>query len=256
MGLLASFFSEATIVLQLLYGYHNHRPLHKHVVSVQKILSNIVFMSIRILLYDDNEALRASMEALITDEPDFELLAALPDAENVEKDIRDLRPEVILMDIDMPEVNGVQAVRKIRKTNEHLPVIMLTVFDDNENIFKAICAGASGYILKRYATEEIPTAIRNVMTGGAPMTGTVAKKVLQMVPQAKSNIEEKNDLSKREAEILQFLVNGFSYKMIAAQLDISIDTVRFHIKKIYDKLHVHSATEAVSKALKNKMLML
>lgn len=253
MSLLACFFSEATIALLVLYGYHNHRPLHKHVVSIQRFLSNIVFMSIRILLYDDNEALRVSMEALINDEPDLDLVAALPDAERVENDIKRMRPDVILMDIDMPEINGVQAVRKIRKINEHLPVIMLTVFDDNENIFKAICAGASGYILKRYADEEIPAAIRNVMTGGAPMTGTVAKKVLQMVPQAKSNDEEKNDLSRRESEILKLLVSGFSYKMIAAHLNISIDTVRFHIKKIYDKLHVHSATEAVSKALKDKL---
>ncbi len=213
-------------------------------------------MSIRILLYDDNEALRASMEALIAEEADFELLAAMPNAETIEEDIRELKPDVVLMDIDMPKVSGVQAVRNIRKTDKQLPVIMLTVFDDNENIFKAICAGASGYILKRYATEEIPSAIRNVLTGGAPMTGTVAKKVLQMVPQAKTNNEEKNNLSKRETEILQFLVNGFSYKMIAAKLDISIDTVRFHIKKIYDKLHVHSATEAVSKALKDKLICL
>lgn len=215
-------------------------------------------MATRILLYDDNEALRASMEALITDEPDFELLAAMPNAETVETDIHGLKPDVVLMDIDMPNVNGVQAVRTIRKIDLALPIIMLTVFDDNENIFNAICAGASGYILKRYASEEIPAAIRNVLTGGAPMTGTVAKKVLQMVPQAKSNDnandEERNDLSKRETEILQFLVNGYSYKMIAGKLDISIDTVRFHIKKIYDKLHVHSATEAVSKALKDKLI--
>ena len=131
---------------------------------------------------------------------------------------------------------------------------MLTVFDDNENIFNAICAGASGYILKRYATEEIPSAIRMVLTGGAPMTGSVARKVLMMVPQAKTAEQEKSNLSEKETAILQFLVNGYSYKMIAAELKISIDTVRFHIKKIYDKLHVHSATEAVSKAIKDKLV--
>lgn len=208
----------------------------------------------RILLYDDNEALRISMEALISNENDMIMVAAMPNGETVEIDIRELKPDVVLMDIDMPAVNGVEAVRKIRKINKTLPVIMLTVFDDNENIFNAICAGASGYILKSYATEEIPGAIRNVLTGGAPMTGTVAKKVLQMVPQAKTDDEEKYDLSKRETEILQFLVNGYSYKMIAANLKVSIDTVRFHIKKIYDKLHVHSATEAVSKAIKDKLV--
>ncbi len=211
-------------------------------------------MAIRILLYDDNEALRMSMEALILEEPGFELLAAMPNAETVATDIDQLKPDVVLMDIDMPAVNGVQAVRTIRKINKGLPIIMLTVFDDNENIFNAICAGASGYILKRYATEEISNAIRNVLSGGAPMTGSVARKVLQMVPQAKTEDQEKSDLSKREIEILQYLVTGYSYKMIAGELNMSIDGVRFHIKKIYDKLHVHSATEAVSKALRDKLI--
>lgn len=211
-------------------------------------------MGIRVLLYDDNEALRTSMEALITEEQGFDLVAAMPNAETVETDIRELKPDVVLMDIDMPVVNGVEAVRTISRINDRLPVIMLTVFDDNENIFNAICAGASGYILKRYATEEIPSAIRMVLTGGAPMTGSVARKVLMMVPSAKTSEQEKSNLTEKETAILQFLVNGYSYKMIAAELKISIDTVRFHIKKIYDKLHVHSATEAVSKAIKDKLI--
>jgi len=211
-------------------------------------------MSIRVLLYDDNEALRASMEELIAEQKDFDLLAAMPNAETVVTDIKEFRPDVVLMDIDMPIVNGVEAVKNIRQVNVQLPVIMLTIFDDNENIFNAICAGATGYILKRYATEEICDAIRNVMTGGAPMTGSVARKVLQMVPKAKTAEQEKSNLSDRETQILQFLVNGYSYKMIAGELKVSLDTVRFHIKKIYDKLHVHSATEAVSKAIKNKLI--
>jgi DNA-binding NarL/FixJ family response regulator len=211
-------------------------------------------MPIKILIYDDNEALRTSMEALIDDEPDFELCAAMPNAETVETDLLQLNPDVVLMDIDMPVVNGVEAVKLIRRTNQQLPVIMLTVFDDNENIFRAICSGASGYILKRYATEEIPAAIRDVLSGGAPMTGSVARKVLLMVPQANTYEQERSNLSRRETEILQFLVGGYSYKMIAAEIKVSIDTVRFHIKKIYDKLHVHSATEAVSKAIKDRLV--
>jgi DNA-binding NarL/FixJ family response regulator len=207
-----------------------------------------------ILIYDDNEALRISMEALITDHEDLNLLAAKPSAKKVIEDIREFEPDVILMDIDMPEINGVEAVKLIRKVNEHIPVIMLTVFDDNENIFNAICAGASGYILKRYASEEIPSAIRDVMSGGAPMTGSVARKVLQMVPVAKNEERENYDLSKSETELLQLLVNGFSYKMIGFEMNISIDTVRSHIKKIYDKLHVHSATEAVSLAIKKRIV--
>lgn len=211
-------------------------------------------MAIKILLYDDNEALRTSMQALLTEDEEVEVLALMPNAETVETDIAAMLPDVVLMDIDMPGINGVEAVKRIRTANEQLPVIMLTVFDDNENIFNAICAGASGYILKRYAVEEIPNAIRMVLAGGAPMTGSVARKVLQMVPQAKNTEQEKSNLSQKETAILQFLVNGYSYKMIAAELKISIDTVRFHIKKIYDKLHVHSATEAVSKAIKDKLV--
>ena len=211
-------------------------------------------MAIRILIYDDNEALRSSMTALIEEEDDFELLAAMPNAETVETDLQVFNPQVVLMDIDMPTVNGVEAVARIRKVNDSLPVIMLTVFDDNENIFNAICAGASGYILKRYAMEEIAPAIRDVLSGGAPMTGSVARKVLSMVPVARTPEQENLNLTPRETAILQHLVNGYSYKMIASEGKISIDTVRFHIKKIYDKLHVHSATEAVSRAIRDRLV--
>lgn len=211
-------------------------------------------MAIKVLAYDDNAALRSSMEILISAESDFELLAVMPNAETVETDLRSMQPDVVLMDIDMPVVNGVQAVKLIRKIDIELPVIMLTIFDDNENIFNAICGGASGYILKRYATEEIPDAIRMVIKGGAPMTGAVAKKVLTMVPRTSNKEQEKTNLSEKETNILQLLVNGFSYKMIAAEQGISIDTVRFHIKRIYDKLHVHSATEAVSRAIRDKLV--
>jgi DNA-binding NarL/FixJ family response regulator len=210
-------------------------------------------MKIKIILYDDNEALGSSIKLMIEEEDDLEVTAFFPGAETVIEDIRVLQPDVVLMDIDMPDVNGVEAVTNIRKINKQLPVIMLTVFDDNENIFNAICAGASGYILKRSATEEIPNAIRNVITGGAPMTGSVARKVLQMIP-ANENNKEIFDITQHEKMVLQLLVKGYSYKMIAAELTVSIDAVRFHIKKIYDKLHVHSATEAVSKALKNKLV--
>jgi DNA-binding NarL/FixJ family response regulator len=211
-------------------------------------------MATRILIYDDNAALRMSMDALLSDEPDMEVIAAIPDAQSVIRDLKTHRPDVVLMDIDMPSVNGVEAVKLIRGVYKDLPVIMLTIFDDNENIFKAICAGASGYILKMYATEEVPSGIRNVLTGGAPMTGSVAKKVLLMLPQAKTHEQEKCNLTDKETAILQLLVNGYSYKMIAAEIKISIDTVRFHIKKIYDKLHVHSATEAVSRTLKENLI--
>jgi len=213
-----------------------------------------IIMAVQILVYDDSDVIRESLRTLLFEEPGFEVIAMLANAETVETDISQLKPDVVLMDIDMPEVNGVEAVKRIRKLNPQLPIIMLTVFDDNENIFKAIYAGASGYILKRYVTVEIVAAIHNVLTGGAPMTGTVAKKVLQMLPVAISAEEENQVLTVKEKDILQLLVNGYSYKMIASEISISIDTVRFHIKKIYDKLHVHSSTGAVSKAIKEKLI--
>jgi len=209
---------------------------------------------IKVLIYDDNATLRMSIQALLNDREGMETVAAMPNAETVLQDIETFKPDAVLMDIDMPGINGVEAVRRIRKKHAQLPVIMLTVFDDNENIFNAVCAGASGYILKSFAADEIPAAIRDVVNGGAPMTGSVARKVLHMVPPAKNEEQEKVNLTSKETMILQLLVNGFSYKMIAAEAGMSIDTVRFHIKKIYDKLHVHSATEAVSRALKNKLL--
>ena len=211
-------------------------------------------MAVQILVYDDSDVIRESLRTLLFEEPGFEVIAMLPNAETVETDIGQLKPDVVLMDIDMPEVNGVEAVKRIRKLDPQLPIIMLTVFDDNENIFKAIYAGASGYILKRYVTVEIVAAIHNVLSGGAPMTGTVAKKVLQMLPVALSAEEENQVLTIKEKDILQLLVNGYSYKMIASEISISIDTVRFHIKKIYDKLHVHSSVGAVSKAIKDKII--
>jgi DNA-binding NarL/FixJ family response regulator len=211
-------------------------------------------MKTNIILYDDNEDLGSSIKLMINEEEDMEITAFFSGAETVIEDISSLHPDVVLMDIDMPHVNGVEAVLKIRALNKELPIIMLTVFDDNENIFNAICAGASGYILKRTATEELPNAIRNVLSGGAPMTSSVAKKVLQMLPSKENKLEEKFDLTKHEIAVLQLLVKGFSYKMIAADLKVGIDAIRFHIKNIYDKLHVHSATEAVSKALLNKLV--
>ena len=129
---------------------------------------------------------------------------------------------------------------------------MLTVFDDNDRVFEAICNGASGYILKKTSPEKIIEAIIDVYNGGAPMTSSIAKKVLQLFPKATSSTDEVNKLSSREQEVLQLLVNGYSYKMIAAELNITHQTVQTYIKRIYEKLEVHSATEAIAKAFPNR----
>ncbi len=204
-------------------------------------------MAIKVLIYEDNEPLRKSIETLLMWDEGFDVVAAMEDAVSVKDDVIVLKPDVVLMDIDMPLSNGVEAVTSIRKMHNDLPIIMFTVFEDDDNIFKAIQAGANGYLLKKNF-DQIPTALKDVLDGGAPMTSSVAKKVLSFIP--KNNLalqSEIESLSAREIEILQLITKGFSYKMIGQQLLIATETVRTHIKKIYKKLQVNSATEAVYK---------
>jgi DNA-binding NarL/FixJ family response regulator len=204
-------------------------------------------MATKILIYDDNANLRNSMQTMLQWNDAFEVVAALPNPSNVVKDVEKFQPDVVLMDIDMPGTNGVEAVILIRQHNESLPIIMVTVFEDNENIFNALCAGATGYLLKNNF-EQIPAAIKDVMQGGAPMTGSVARKVLHLFKKAMPEKKAQSEgLTNREVETLQYLVKGYSYKMIAEELQISLETVRTHIKKIYRKMQVSSATGAVYK---------
>lgn len=204
-------------------------------------------MAIRVLMYEDKDDLRKSMEMLLQLHEKFDLVACMPDAVTVLNDLEELKPDVILMDIDMPLGNGVDAVKHIREINADVPIIMFTVFDDDDNIFNAICAGANGYLLKKNF-DEIPTAINDVLSGGAPMTSSIAKKVLGLVPKTKNaNREMIDTLTIRETEILEYIVKGYSYKMIAAEIFISVETVRSHIKNIFKKLQVNNATAAVYK---------
>jgi DNA-binding NarL/FixJ family response regulator len=210
-------------------------------------------MAIKVLLYEDNEYLRVSLQAMLQFQNDIELMAAMPDAQTVLTDIDTLHPDVILMDIDMPKVNGIRALEITRQRYPDLPVIMLTVFEDNEHIYNAICAGANGYLLKKNFDQIVP-AIKDVLNGGAPMTSSVAKQVLAFLPRNAGATAATDQLSDRETQLLQLLVKGFSYKMIADQLNITLETVRTHIKKIYKKLQVNSATEAAYKAVHEKLI--
>jgi len=209
-------------------------------------------MAIQVLLYEDNDNLRQSITTMLQWNREFSLVAEMPDATGVLADLNTLKPDVVLMDIDMPNSNGVEAVIQIRKVNQDLPIIMFTVFEDDENIFNAICAGANGYLLKRNF-DQIPAAIKDVLEGGAPMTSSVAKRVLSFIPKTKiEKAEETDSLSKREAEILSYVAKGYSYKMIGDVLSISTETVRTHIKRIYRKLQVNSATGAVHKFMQGR----
>jgi DNA-binding NarL/FixJ family response regulator len=210
-------------------------------------------MPFKLLIYEDNENLRNSMVSLLEWTKEYDVVAALPNATNALEDTSFFKPDVIIMDIDMPYCNGVEAVKSIRLSNMEVPIIMFTVFDDNEHILDAICAGANGYLLKKNF-EMLHDAIKDVLNGGAPMTSSVAKKVLSLLPQKKAApVEDTANLSNREVEILEYIVKGYSYKMISAELHIATETVRTHIKKIYKKLQVNSATSAVYKYQQSKI---
>lgn len=211
---------------------------------------------IRVLVYDDNEARRESLRLLIDDVPGMQCVGAFENCVNVIQDVEKTIPTVVLMDIDMPMVNGIEGVRRIRKRFPELLIIMQTVFDEDDKIFDSIHAGANGYILKKIKPEKIIDSIVDVVEGGAPMTASVAKRVLELFQKKSLHPDKENpfELSVREKEILSMLVKGLSYKMIGDACSISSHTVNNHLKKIYTKLHVHSATEAVSKALNEKLL--
>lgn len=204
-------------------------------------------MTTGVIIYEDNPFLRESIADLIASTERFELKGAYENCDHVSLDMETLKPEVVLMDIEMAGTNGLQGLRIIKKKYPHVHVIMLTVFEDNDSVFEAIQAGASGYLLKKTSPEKITEAILDVLQGGAPMTSSIARKVLDHFPKNTSRHEDYDKLAPREQEVLNLLVTGHSYKMIADKCGITIETVRSHIKRIYEKLQVHSATEAASK---------
>jgi len=208
---------------------------------------------IKLLIYEDNSQLRESVATLIMLSNEFTLAGSFGDVLDVDDQVKQINPDVILMDIDLPGMNGIEAVKKVRAFNTAVHIIMLTVFDDNKHVVDAICAGASGYLLKMHIPEKLLDSVKEVIQGGAPMSPGIARMVLTRLQQLpdKSNTYQ---LTAREKEILSSLSKGNSYKLIAAQFNISIDTVRTHIKHIYEKLQVRSQTEAVSKAINERLV--
>jgi DNA-binding NarL/FixJ family response regulator len=210
-------------------------------------------MAIRIVIYEDNARLRQSLELLLGEDSGFRVLGAFSDCGKVSEQMDELLPELVIMDIDMPGVNGIEGVKKIKSVFPDIKVIMYTVFDDDNRIFDCICAGADGYLLKNTAPVKLIQALQEVMEGGAPMSPFVAQKVFQHF---RKNTPAQNtfNLTEREKDILELLVRGNSYKMIAEKSSVSIDTVKKHLQNIYHKLHVSCGTEAVAKALKHKIV--
>mgnify|MGYP002622702126 CR=1 FL=1 len=202
---------------------------------------------IKVAIVEDDSRLRESLSALIEGSEGFRCLGAFPDAETGLKLIPANWPDVVLMDINLPNMSGTECVSRLKAENPSLQIIMLTVYVDEEQIFNSLVSGASGYLIKKTSPARILEAITDVCSGGSPMSSNIARKLVQHF-QGKPASETRN-LTRREHEILSLLAKGYHYKEIAAQLSISMDTVRTHIHNLYEKLHVRSRTEAVIKYL-------
>jgi DNA-binding NarL/FixJ family response regulator len=208
---------------------------------------------ISVIIIEDDKHIREGIAELLESTPGFKLNAVFENCEKALRQLKENLPDVILMDISMPGMNGIECVKKITAKNSEIKIIMLTVYEEEQKIFDSLRAGASGYILKRSSLQEILSSIKEVMNGGGPMSPVIANKVLNYFNKSGKKSKEIN-LTNRENEILKELVEGHSYKKISEKLFISLDTVRSHIKGVYQKLHVNSKTEAVAKALKENLL--
>lgn len=207
----------------------------------------------KIAIFEDNRKFRESLEFVIVTSNDMELCGSFEDTHRLLQRIEALVPDVVLMDINIPEINGIEATKMIKEKFPSIQICIQTVFEEEDKVFASLCAGASGYILKNTPADKILQAIREVGEGGAFFTPSIAKKVLlnfQQQPEKPDYIQ----LTEREKDILSALVEGFSYKMIAEKLFLSVHTIHTHIKNIYEKLHVNSKGEAVAKAIKNKLV--
>jgi len=212
-------------------------------------------MSIRVVIFEDNLLLRESLYQLINGTAGLKCTGAFANCDDIVFNIKKTSPDVVLMDIRMPGKTGIEGVKMIHEQFPEIKIIMQTVVEDDDKIFASICNGASGYLLKNTTPARLLQSIVEVKEGGAPMTPAIAQKVLEKFrSQSPVSSKELNDLSIREKEILECLVEGMSYKMISANCKISIDTVRFHIRNIYQKLHVSSKSEAVAKALRKNTI--
>jgi len=214
----------------------------------------LIRLDIRVAVYDDNNALRDSLYYLISGTQGFVVAGTYPDCSQVLKNIQQDAADVVLMDIDMPGMNGIEATALIKSHYPDINVLILTAYDDSDKIFNALQSGATGYLLKKTTPAKIIEAITEVTQGGAPMHASIARKVLEFFNEKKNINNNEYDLSAREKDVLSCLVKGDSYKMIAANCFISMGTVCTHISNIYKKLHVNSKSEAVAKAIRERLV--
>ncbi|PWU08297.1 MAG: DNA-binding response regulator [Verrucomicrobia bacterium] len=206
-------------------------------------------MEIKVSIIEDDDWIREALASRIKHTKGFRFTGSYRSGEEALAQVPQNVPDVILMDINLPKMDGIECVRHLKTLVPSAQILMLTVYEDSEKIFDSLCAGASGYLLKRTSQDEILTAITEVQQGHSPMNGHIARKVVQYFNQRGRSENDLHKLSKREREVLEHLAKGVPYKEIASLLTVSIDTVRMHIKGIYGKLHVHSRGEAVAKYL-------
>jgi DNA-binding NarL/FixJ family response regulator len=212
---------------------------------------------VKIAVFDDHQARREALRLLISLDPEMELSGEYEDCSNLVNNIKNNIPDVALMDIYMPGIGGIDGVKLFKAYYPETYVIMQTIFDDDDNLFNCLLAGADGYILKKSPNEKLLEGIQEVVHGGAPMTPSIAKRVLEHFSNKSKTTKKAQteyELSKREIDVLSFLVKGLSQKMIAAELFISVFTVNNHMKNIYQKMHVHNASEAVVTAIQNNIV--
>ncbi|WP_221392162.1 response regulator transcription factor [Dyadobacter sp. NIV53] len=210
-------------------------------------------MASRIIIFDDNQERLNSVAMLLNLSSDFTCSGTFANAGNLVADITDSTPDLVLMDIDMPGIDGIEATRLIRRHFGALPVLIQTNFEEDERIFESLRAGANGYLLKKTSPERFLESLGEALNGGAPMTGSIAVRVLRYFS-IETSAKKDYHLTEREKHVLGFLVKGCSYKLIAAECGITYNTVNNHIRSIYDKLYVNSATEAVSLAIKERLV--
>lgn len=211
---------------------------------------------IKVVITEDNNTIREGLAALINGTPGYSCVGAFSECESFLAKLPTLDAGVVLMDIGLPGMSGIDGIVKAKKMKPELNILMLTVYEDSQTVFKALCAGACGYLVKKTPPARLLDAIKDAYEGGAPMSSLIARQVIDVFKQTqgKQNEEKDTELSAREKEVLTSLSDGNNYQEIADRLFISVDTVRHHIKNIYRKLHVHSQSEAVAKAIRKGII--
>ncbi|MGC9944655.1 MAG: response regulator transcription factor [Verrucomicrobiota bacterium] len=211
--------------------------------------------TIRVALVEDEPGVRTNLASIINNAPGFQTCGVYPDGLSALKGIAGNLPDVVLMDINLPGISGTECVNRLKSLAPNLPVLMLTVYDDSDQVFKSLMAGATGYLLKRTPKDKLLAAIEEIISGGAPMSRQIARSVVQFFQELKQapvtvqRAPEIKSLTEREEQVLMHLAKGYAYKEIADRLNISFETVRTYVRSIYEKLHVHSRTEATLKYL-------